>query len=154
MRKSTIFISAVLTTFALAILYSLVYAYRSGTATAATAATSPTIAPIATDVPVATVETPTTVTPVQAAQLAAQVLGHNDLLSAESANLNGVDGYKISFQSGDVVYVSLDGQILSIQTVPQVVVVPAQTQAVKHKSNNNNNNSNNSGGEHEHESGD
>ncbi len=150
MRKSTIFISAALTTFALAVVYSLVYAYRSG---ATTTAITPTIAPTATDVTVATAETPTTVTPVQAAQLAAQVLGHNDLLSAESANLNGVDGYKISFQSGDVVYVSLTGQILSIQTVPQVVVVPAQTQAAKHKSNNNNN-SNNSGGEHEHESGD
>ncbi len=149
MRKSTIFISATLTTFALAVVYSLVYAYRSG---ATTAAITPTIAPTATDVPVATAETPTTVTPVQAAQLAAQVLGHNDLLSAESANLNGVDGYKISFQSGDVVYVSLTGQILSIQTVPQVVVVPAQTQAAKHKSNNNS--SNNSGGEHEHEGGD
>ena len=152
MRKSTIFISAALTTFALAILYSVVYAYRNGTATTAT---SSAITPVATDVPAATPETPTTVTPVQAAQIASQVLGHNDLLSAESANLNGVDTYKISFQSGNVVYVGLDGQILSIQTVPQVIMVPAATQAAKHKSNNNtSNNSSNSGGEHEHESGD
>ncbi len=148
MRKSTIFISAALTTFALAILYSVVYAYRNATVTAPTP--QPAATTIPTDVASPTADTPTVLTPQQAAQLAAQVTGQNDLLSAESANVSGVNAYKISFQSGNVVFVGLDGQILSIQMAPakpQVIVMPAPTQAAKHKSNNNN--SNNSSSEHE-----
>jgi hypothetical protein len=105
-RKSSIFISATLTTFALAILYSVVSAYRANI-NAPEAATQPiaTLAPEPTDTP-----TQTVVTPEEAAQLAVQVIGHDDLLSAESANINGVDAYKITFKNNDIVYVGLMGR--------------------------------------------
>lgn len=155
MRKSTIFISAALTTFALVMLYSLVSAYR-GIANSTVATAEPavaTIAPDPTEVPTLA-PTQTVVTPEQAAQLAAQVLGHNDLQSAESANMNGTDAYKITFLSGDVVYVGLNGQILSVQAAPQVVTVQAaQPVASKHK-NKGGGGGGGGGGSGEHESGD
>ena len=133
MRKSTIFISAVLTTFALVMLYNVVSAYRGNqTATQAAATSVPptaTLAPDPIDVP-----TPTKVflSPQQAAQLAAQVIGNANLLSAESSNLNGTDAYKITFTNNDVVYVGLDGQVLSVQVAPAVVNAAfPQTQPVK-----------------------
>ncbi len=150
MRKSTIFISAALTTFALVMLYGVVSAYR-GMANPAEAPTQ-SVDISATEVPATQTTVPDVLSPEAAAQVAAQVLGRNDLLSAESSSVNGMNAYKISFISGDVVYVGLDGQILSIQTVPQVITVQAQPSG---------NNSSNGGGkdrggedhdgEHEHE---
>jgi hypothetical protein len=155
MRKSTIFISAILTTFALVMLYGVVSAYQS-------MSNLPDATPLPTDTVTATPEpvepdptlvpavTQTTVSPEQAAQMAAQVLGNPNLLSAESSNLNGTNAYKITFTNNDVVYVGLDGQILSIQVAPVVVnvSVPA-VQQVKHKNKDNNNTSSQSSGEHE-----
>jgi len=117
MRKSTVFISAVLTTFALVMLYSIVSAYR-GNKDVIKAEVQPTetFVPEATSTPA-----PTFITPEEAAQLAAQVVGQDNLLSAESANVDGVDAYKITFTNNDVVYVSLDGQIISVQVAPVVV---------------------------------
>jgi hypothetical protein len=154
MRKSTVFISVALTTFALVVMYGVVSAYRGMAPANSPVQTE--AAPTSTEAPAATPEVaaPEIVTPEQAAQTAAKVLGRTDLLSAESANLNGVDAYKISFQSGDTVYVGLNGQILSIQTVPQVVMVPAQPPA---RQSSNNNTGGNNGGVHEeneHEGGD
>jgi hypothetical protein len=138
MRKSTIFISAVLTTFALVMLYSVAAAARgivsSGPSTQTEVAVvepTQTLAPVSTDV-----------TPEQAAQLASQVTGRTDLFSAESSTFNSVDAYKVTFISGDVVYVSLNGQILSIQTVPQVITV--QVQPSNNNARNQNNTSSNS----------
>ena len=131
MRKSIIFISTVLTTFALVILYSVISAYRSNQNTAEVASTPvATITPAPTDMP-----TQTILTPEEAAQIAAQVVGKSNLLSAESANFNGVDAYKITFTNKDVVYVGLDGQILSVQIAPVVVNVAPP---VKKKHNNDN----------------
>jgi hypothetical protein len=92
MRKSTIFISAVLTTFALVMLYSVGFGisqqpeccrsgrhYRGVTATLAPEPTNE------------AVPTKFALSAVQAAQVATQVLGNSSLLSAESSNLNGVD---------------------------------------------------------------
>ncbi|MGZ9164625.1 MAG: hypothetical protein ACXW4Q_07910 [Anaerolineales bacterium] len=140
MRKSTVFISAVLTTFALVMLYSLVSAYR-GNKNVVEAAALPTATrtPEATDTPV---PTEMIITPEEAAQLAAQVVGHDNLLSAESSNINGLDAYKITFTNNDVVYISPDGQILSVQVAPVVVNIAAP---VKQKKNNNNNNGNSGG---------
>jgi len=141
MRKSTIFISSVLTTFALVMLYGVVRAYQNNMALKASEAAvqpSETVnAPVPKDVPT---PTPQILTPEEAAQLAAQVVGHENLLSAETSNFNGVDAYLITFTNNDVVYVGLDGQVLSVQIAPVFVnVVPPANQ-----SNNNNNQTNNS----------
>ena len=154
MRKSTIFISAVLSTFALVMLYGVVSAYRNisnvptvSALSVNTATAEPTTAPAET-APAPT-QTQTALTPQQAAQLAAQVVGNPNLLSAESSTLNGTNAYKITFTNNDVVYVGLDGQILSVQVAPVVannVVVSAPAQQVQ---TNKNNNSSGGGGYHD-----
>lgn len=119
MRKSTIFISAVLTTFALAMLYGVVSAYRNSlTPTSALAQALETSTSQPTTQPT---ETTAIITPVQAAQLAAQVVGNTNLLSAETSTFNGLNAYLITFTNSDFVYVGLDGQILGIQVAPVVM---------------------------------
>ncbi len=151
MRKTTIFISSILTTFALVTLYGVVSAYRNisnvskvSALSVNTATAEPTTAP--TDAAPAATETQTVVTPQQAAQLAAQVVGNTNLLSAESSNVNGTNAYKITFTNNDVVYVGLDGQILSVQIAPVVNNVIVQVPA-KQKNKSNNNTSGGGGGE-------
>lgn len=126
MKKSIVFISAVLTTFALAMIYGVVSAYR-GTPRNSEAVVQPTATSVA-EATVVSAPTQVVVSAVQAAQLATQVLGNNALLSAESANFNGVDAYKITFTNQDVVYIGLNGQVLSVQVAPAVVSVAAPIQ--------------------------
>ena len=150
MRKSTVFISAVLTTFALVMLYRIASAYNDNkNATEVAAEPTATLAPTATEPPA---PTEVVLGPEEAAQLAAQVVGNTNLLSAESSNFNGVDAYMITFTNKDVVYVGLDGEILTVQVAPAVINVAPPT---KHKNKNNDNGgsqnvSSASGGEEEH----
>jgi len=149
MRKSTIFISSVLTTFALVMLYGVVRAYQNNVALKASEiAVQPaeTVnAPVPTDVPT---PTPKILTPEEAAQFAAQVVGHENLLSAETSNFNGVDAYLITFTNNDVVYIGLDGQVLSVQIAPVFVnVAPPVSQNNNKNNNKNNNTQNNNRGE-------
>lgn len=124
MRKSTIFISAVLTTFALVMLYRIASAYTENksvdqSSTEVVAEAPATLEPTATEPPAA--PTDVVLGPEEAAQLAAQVVGKTNLLSAETASFNGLDAYMITFTNKDVVYVGLDGQILAVQVAPVVV---------------------------------
>lgn len=138
MRKSTLFISAVLTTFVLAILVGVVSAYRNTlNITGTTAQQEPTaiVADLSTTTPTIT---PSIMTPEEAAALAAQVIGRTDLYSVETALFNNTtDAYLVTFSSGDLVYVSLDGQILSIGKLPPVYVsapaAPANNNKTKHQ---------------------
>jgi hypothetical protein len=156
MRKTTIFISSVLTTFALVTLYGVVSAYRNisnvpevSALSVDTATTAPTSAPTE-DAPAPTRVQPV-LTAVQAAQLAAQVVGNTDLLSAESSDLNGTNSYKITFTNNDVVYVGLDGQILSVQIAPVVnnIVVQAPASHTDKNKNNHNDDASASGEAHD-----
>lgn len=155
MRKSTIFISAVLTTFALVMIYNIASAYHNnGGVTEAPATSVEAAAPSVPEVTSTPAPTKISFSAVQAAQLAAQVVGNNNLLSAESSNINGVDAYKITFTNNDVVYVGLDGQILSIQIAPAVVnsvITLPQTQQNSHSSHTSSQNHTNSESHEEHE---
>ncbi len=136
MRKSTIFISAVLTTFALVMLYRVASAYNDNRTATQAVAQPPTSVPAstATEAP-ADVAANNTLGPVDAAHLASQVVGNTDLLSAESSSFNGVPAYMITFTNNDVVYVGLDGQILSVQiaqVAPVVVNVAPPAQQNNH----------------------
>jgi len=83
---------------------------------------------------------PAQISPQTAAQIAAKYLGRSDLYSVESTSSNGASVYKVTFSSGDVVLVGLDGQVISVQAAPKVSS-PSQSQSAS------------SGGEHEnHES--
>ena len=129
MRKSTLFISAVLTTFVMAMLAGVASAYQGIVSTnqlaalqpSAQAQAQPQTRSIADSIP-AEAET-VNLTPEGAAALAAQVIGREDLYSVEVTELNGETVFMVTFTSGDLVYVSLDGQIRSIGKVAVETVV-------------------------------
>ena len=104
--KKTILISAVLTAFVLSMLGGVAMALKGPAVSAAAAA--PTLT--------------ASLTPQEAAAVASSVLNQQDVYSVESASFNGVDAYMVTFSSGQVAYVGLDGQILSITQIEPVVV--------------------------------
>jgi hypothetical protein len=112
MKKSSLFISFILTTFVLAVLAGVVSAsrYFTGTAQGADAQSAPAI--------LETNTVPTDLMPEQLAQIAARFLGRNDLYSVEIAPFNGLSAYKVTFSSGDQVYIDPQGQVLSVLAAP------------------------------------
>ena len=107
--KKTILISAVLTAFVLSMLGGVAVALRQpSTPAVANVAATPTVA--------------TVLSPQDAAALAAAVLNQQDIYSVESAPFNGIDAYKVVFSSGQVAFVGLDGQILSVAQATPVAV--------------------------------
>jgi hypothetical protein len=124
MRKSTLFISAVLTTFMLAVLFGVASAYQqiiNLPKPSLAVETQPVVQQVSLPVP-AVPSAVVNITPEQAAALASKVIGHTDLYSVEKSPLNGVEAYLVTFSSGDLVYVGLDGQILSISKLPVTTV--------------------------------
>ena len=129
MRKSTLFISAVLTTFVMAMLAGVASAYQNMTKAEpqpVAAQAQPQIVPVSnpapTEAPAQMQPAVVNFTPEQAADLAAQVMGRDDLFSVEVTDLNGETVYLVTFSSGDLVYVSFDRQIrligkLEVETV-------------------------------------
>jgi hypothetical protein len=110
MKKSSLFISTVLTAFVLAVLAGAVTAYRAFTASI-----------VQSPQPVPLMQTlPNQISPEQAAQLAARYWGRNDLYSVESTQVNGISAYKGTFTSGDVVYISPDGSLVGVYAAPRV----------------------------------
>jgi len=141
MRKSTLFISALLTTFVMAMLAGVASAYQTvadkATEQAATQVETqpqPQVKAISHDISADT--QPFNISPEEAAGLAAQVLGREDLYSVEVTDFEGENVFMVTFTSGDLVYVSLDGQILSIGKV-QVNTVVVKSKKDKGGSNNN-----------------
>ena len=119
MRKSTLILSIILTGVVLALLFVLVSTYKKVVATAvpggATQAAEQ-AQPAQQQLPVqnlADVPAAGNVRIYDAAAAAAKVLGRTDVYITEYAQLNGADVYLVSFLSGDLVYVGLDGQVIS-----------------------------------------
>lgn len=54
------------------------------------------------------------VTPEEAAVIASQFIGRQDAYTVEPAKLNEIDVYKVTFRIGDIVFVGMDGQVLSV----------------------------------------
>lgn len=114
--KRTLFISAALTAFALATLGGVAMAVKQQSTP------TPTPAPVV----AAATPTPVALSPQDAAALAGNVLNDKQIYTVESSAVNGVNAYKVVFSSGSVVFVGLDGQILSVtQTQPVVVAQSA-----------------------------
>lgn len=129
MRKSTLFISVALTTFMLAVMYGVVSAYQSILKTTEVAQSQSTgnaeavSQPMAAVVPSQEISAPViNLTPEAAAALASKILGRTDLYSVEVTQFEGVDAYLVTFSSGDLVYLSLNGQALSISKLPVTVI--------------------------------
>jgi hypothetical protein len=111
MKKSSLFISAVLTTFVLAVIAGVFSAYRSFAGS--TPVSGPQSAPSAAAVPAI-------LSSQDAAQIAAWYIGRSDLYAVESGSLNGTSAYKVTFSSGDLVYVNQQGQVLSVVAAPSI----------------------------------
>ncbi len=115
MKKTPLFISGVLTTFVLIIMAGVLSAFRSVSAEAQPTATSePTEVPAT-----ATVAAPLVITPEEAAQIAAKLMNQTDVYSVESAAIDGLDAYKVTLSSGDIVYVSPTGEVLQVVPAPR-----------------------------------
>ncbi len=158
MRKSTMFISAVLTTFMLAIMFGVATAYQkivqTGGSPTETAQTQPTDVMVAEPIIATSAATTTTITLEEAANLASSVIGRTDLYSSENTQLNGVDAYLVTFSSGDLVYVSLDGKILSISKLPVKYVLGQPVVQNNGGSSNKDNSGSSSNNEEHHDDGD
>lgn len=129
MRKNTMFISAAITAFVLAMLAGVVSAYNGISSLKLQSQPSQNVQPVALSIAV----TPTqagVVTAQDAATIASTYLKHTDLYSVELADLktmqtdlNGMQAYKVTFSSGDIVYVGMDGQVLKATPPPAPVVI-------------------------------
>ena len=123
MRKSTLFISAALTTFMLAILFGVASAYKNIVSSTQEVEPQPQPTSAMVDVVNEPISMPVvSVTPEEAAAIAGKVLGRTDLYSVEGAQFEGVDAYLVTFSSGDIVYIGMDGQVLSISKIVVTVV--------------------------------
>jgi len=161
MRKSTLFISAVLTTFVLAMLAGVASAYQNFSQTDQVAQAEPAEQEVQAQPQVQTVaqeqpareEVSADLTPKDAIDLAEEVMGDDDLYSIEMTDLNGESVYLVTFTSGDLIYISLDGQIRSVDHIEvQTVVVNVSSSGRTRDRNDSsvsNKSSNSSGGERE-----
>lgn len=125
MRKSTLFISAALTTFMLAVLFGVVSAYKNIISPTQDAAVQSQLTETELAMEITATPTPVQViniSPEEAAAIASNVINRTDLYSAESTQFEGVDAYLVTFSSGDIVYIGLDGQVLSISKIAVTVV--------------------------------
>jgi hypothetical protein len=154
MRKSTLFISAVLTTFMLAVMFGVASAYqsivRSNEAVAVqqpTAAAQMISAPIVAAPIEAVPAQAANITPEAATDIASKLLGRTDLYSVEITQFEGADVYLVTFSSGDIVYISLDGQIRSISKI--VVTTIVQKGSKRGAGDNQNRGAASGGGDHE-----
>lgn len=130
MRKSTLFVSAMLTVFLMATMFGVVSAYQQVTKnnneTAAPKALSQPLnvvfAPVPTEV---VVTTPLVVTAEEATTIAVDFLGDPNVYSVEVVDYQGVPTYLVTFSSGDLVYVSSTGVVVANTKIQPVVVAAA-----------------------------
>jgi uncharacterized membrane protein YgcG len=121
MIKSVTFISMVVTTFVLVLLAGVVYAYQGYAASAPSPALQATSNPQIVDLSLnAQSQTNTSnISPQDAASTAVKFSNRTDLYSVELADFNGSQTYKVTFSSGDTIYVSLNGQVVGSAPPPQ-----------------------------------
>jgi hypothetical protein len=65
----------------------------------------------------------TNITAEQAAQIASQALGQSQIYSVETVQWNNQMVYQVTFSSGDIARVGLDGTVLNIQPAAQQTTV-------------------------------
>ncbi len=119
------FVSAALTAFVLAALAAVVYAYQGMTTTqpisqpSQNSQAAPAPASFVSSNNIAMAAPVQEVSPQDAAALAAKQMNRTDLYSVQLTQYQGVAAYKVSFTSGDVVYVDMTGQVLgSVAAAP------------------------------------
>lgn len=132
MKTRSLFLSASLTAFILVVIAGVVrvgadaFRMRSsnsvppvGQASQVAVALPATGAPTETTAPTAT--TSPYISPEEAVALAAARLGSTELYSVETTKFGGMDVYKVTFSSGNIVMVSPEGHILYVTSLTKVV---------------------------------
>lgn len=157
MRKSTLFISTVLTIFMMATIFGVASAYQQIVRNQSTAAqvSAVQVAPVVQVAPAQPVSVPTLtiVTPEQATTIASTFLNDTSVYSVETVDYQGVVAYLVTFSSGNLVYVSTTGEILAVSKIPPVVIA-RNTGGNSNNSGNSNNDSDDHEDHEEHEGGD
>lgn len=147
MPKKNLLISAALTAFILVIATGIASAYQSVSATLESIKTEATAAARTEEEglqqeeqlvfnPVPTEEIQVSLTHQEAALVAANFLEQTDLYSVENVVWEETDAYKVVFSTGDIVYVSMNGDILATES-PETVIVTETTNTNTRPSNNN-----------------
>ncbi len=118
--KLALFVSIALTAFVVVILTGVINQVKETTTPVEKVVqveptTETTLTPTATLVP--TPQLPS-LTPEQAANMAAQIFNRQDLFSVETLTIAGVVTYKVTFSNGDIVNMGQDGQVLSVVIQP------------------------------------
>ncbi len=127
MRKSTLFISTVLTIFMMATIFGVASAYQqivrnqSAAAQVSVAQVAPVVQPA--NVEPVSVPTLAVVTPQQATTIASTFLNDTGVYSVETVDYQGIVAYLVTFSSGNLVYVSTTGEILAVSKIAPIVVV-------------------------------
>jgi len=156
MRKSTLFVSAMLTVFMLATVFGVVSAYQQVVKTSAVKETATSVPARQIMNTISTVKMPTqapapmVVTPEQATTAAIDFLGDSAVYSVEVVDYQGAPAYLVTFSSGDLVYVDSFGAIITNTKIQPVVVVEQK----KNKNKNNDDDGGNTGGGSSQNSGD
>jgi len=121
MIKSVTFISMAVTTFVLVLLAGVVYAYQGFAVSAPTPTLQATFNPQTVDLSLNTKSQTNTsdISPQDAASTAVKFSNRTDLYSVELADFNESQTYKVTFGSGDTIYVSLNGQVVGSAPPPQ-----------------------------------
>jgi hypothetical protein len=114
-------ISVGITAFSIVLLASVVYGLRAAASPrldAPAAAAGASAPQVSTGLDGAAVVQNSQISPQAAVTLASEFLNRADPFSVQLADYNGVQAYKITFSSGDLVYISLSGQVLGSLPAP------------------------------------
>jgi hypothetical protein len=152
MRKSTLFISALLTMFLMATLFGVASAYQqlvkvNGKAATPQVASQRVEADLVSIPSTAEIVVPLVITPEQATTVAVDFLGDTNVYSVEVVDYEGVATYLVTFSSGDLVYVSSNGMVVANTKIQPLVVVAPKGGTNNNGGDQGNNNGGSSGGE-------
>jgi hypothetical protein len=132
MKKSSLFISAAITTFILAVIAGVIKAKADGLWSLESSATQTTgiteIVPKDTPVVPTDTSASSAISPQEATFIAGSVLGSTDFYSIDTVSLYGMDVYKVTFSSGNIVYVSPEGHVLLVTYLRRYVTPPSTSQ--------------------------
>lgn len=161
MRKSTLFVSALLTVFLMATMFGVVSAYQQASnlgvsfgakqpkfiaSQSLDPVSIPSPMPVVVEAPaVIDIQQPLVVSPEEATTVAVNFLNDPNVYSVEVVDYQGAPTYLVTFTSGDLIYVSSTGQVVASEKI-QPVIVSAPPAAVNNNGSQANSGSNNNGG--------
>ena len=150
MIKNVTLISVAITTVVLVIVAGVVYAYQ-GFMTPKTVSTPPASSdavsfPLMVSAPTDVPTNVPNVSPQDAASLAAKFSNRTDVYTVEIADFGGTQSYKVTFGSGDTVYIAMNGQVIGAVQAPPAPPPPLVISSDPPKSHGGRNKGGSSGG--------